>query len=167
MLRSSNEAVAPHLVTNEQQEKKCVGEAGSPQQEDLLLNIPYLTTEHNEGLRRPSALPWWLRLASGLGRHHHIYDPLSHPAVYGFEEEAEEETPEGGSGCCTARRRTKELEMQETTTQEASNDEVVIGTDLLQIGDVVRVAPQDVIPADGVLLVRDCPRFHTKCFIWL
>lgn len=148
MLRSADAAVAEHLLPVEKQQ--IPAGADRPNKEGEILQE---ATETGDPVGRPPRLQWWRRLTSGLAspRPQHSYNPLSHPSIYCIEDEGEEDLP-GLSGCCKAKQEAEERELQEVSHK--GKTEILISAELLQIGDVVRVAPGGVLPADGSLLVR-------------
>ncbi|CDJ29914.1 uncharacterized protein EMH_0053660 [Eimeria mitis] len=74
-------------------------------------------------------------------------------------DEADEAPDSGKPSCCCKQKKDlleEEEEAAETpetqTTQRNDPEEITISAELLQAGDVVRVPPQEVLPADGILL---------------
>ncbi|OEH74336.1 heavy metal p-type related protein [Cyclospora cayetanensis] len=123
---------------------------------DELLKVPYLSSGGSDCPGGPPSRRWWHGVASacGLKNFRNTYNPLSQPDPCSLPEEAEEAVA-GREGRCSSAAARKELEMPPVEAAPDLPAEVVISTDLLQKGDVVRVPPQGVLPADGILLAPD------------
>ncbi|KAL8433348.1 hypothetical protein Efla_001902 [Eimeria flavescens] len=150
VVRSSIPAVASHLLSEgttriSDVETKDYG----AQEQDALADLSDAGLE--DTLRPAPVKHWWRWFASALRAHscQHKYDPLSHPTAYCIEEEGADETS-GRPPCC----KTKNRNMNRRAGNEIE-EELVISAELLQIGDVVRVAPNEIIPADCILLAPE------------
>ncbi|KAL8437273.1 hypothetical protein ACSSS7_001036 [Eimeria intestinalis] len=100
---------------------------------------------------------WWEKLASALvpRRRQQKYNPLFHPGTFWI---ADDRANEGAvrPDCCKAGNNGSPKNSPDDTPEEFS-----ISAEWLQVGDVVRVAPNEVIPADGILLVGDASVLQT------
>ncbi|KAL8452823.1 hypothetical protein Emag_002196 [Eimeria magna] len=149
--RSPIPAVASHIPSAEEQ-SFCGHMTGHQEQQephDPFMEVHTGIVEAGEPRKAASVTRWWERLTSALELHRrqHRYNPLFHPGTLWAEDDEVNEAsarPE----CCR-----KGGKGSPKTTANKIQEEVIISAELLQVGDVVRVAPNEVIPADGTLLV--------------
>lgn len=144
VLRSNNKAVNENIPSMDKQ-----GLLGAADLRGNSTETAHEATGEGHNKERVSSLRWLqtLKRFCTLHKAEHKYNPLSHPAVCSVEEEDEKDGLE--LSCCEQQKSHKGPQMQANEL----TDETRISADLLQIGDVVRVAPNEVFPADSLLLV--------------
>lgn len=165
MLRSKDSAVASYLLKVDQWASCTEGEDSAGPSD--IVKLSRLSTDCNgDVMQQPPSLSWWQRLAFLLTFQHpvHKYNPLTQAGPLSFDDEVEltsENKPRGlqteGTGEAT--------NASESEGAEGFPDEVMINTDLLQMGDVVRVPPHEVLPADGILLASTFLLFFSNTIL--
>ncbi|KAL8449725.1 hypothetical protein Emed_002980 [Eimeria media] len=158
--RSSIPAVASQIPPAEER-SFCGRMAGILEQQephDAFMKVPSGIAEGGEPMKPASVTRWWDKLTSALDPHRrqHRYNPLFHPGAQWVEDEEASEAP-ALPACCKKRGK--------DSPKKAANEiqeEVSISAELLQVGDVVRVAPNEVIPADGILLAPEVLHLDEK-----
>ncbi|KAL8273738.1 hypothetical protein Esti_002338 [Eimeria stiedai] len=158
--RSPIPAVASHIQSAEEQRFLERAESHQEQQEphDAFMEVSTGVADAGEPKKLASVARWWEKLTSALDPHRrqHKYNPLFHPGTFWVEDDAANEASSGPE-CCKKGRKS-------SLTNAASEipEEVSISAELLQVGDVVRVAPNEVIPADGILLAPEVLHLDEK-----
>ncbi|CDI86631.1 copper-transporting ATPase 1, putative [Eimeria praecox] len=169
VLRSEDTAVARCLHQSAQHSSSSGGEEEQTSNSvqiphELLKIIADATTQDtpdDDAIPPPLPVRWWRKISAVCrmqkGRHSNTYNPLTQPASWGVGDEGEEILDRQRRPCCS--QMTDLTEPNETAastdtqaTQESPPSEIIISAELLQAGDVVRVPPQEVLPADGILL---------------
>ena len=137
-------------------------DTSSPSPSDLLKIADVVAADSPEvgPLRRPP-LPvcWWQKVCAACGVQREgfptAYNPLTQPASWGLPDEGDDVVDGRKRSCCCRQKRQTSATIIDAQNATGSNPaEVIISAELLQAGDVVRIPPQEVLPADGILLVK-------------